>query len=99
VGSINRLKATEADRFERTFWSILERIVAGKLVHADETKFEIDGKAGYVWVFTNLEEVAFVYSETREAVTPQRILLKFTGVLVSDFYAAYDSIQCPNRSA
>jgi len=96
-GSINRLKATEADRFERTYRSILERVVTGKLVHADETKVEIDGKAGYVWVFTNLEDVAFVYSETREAATPQRILMNFTGVLVSDFYAAYDSIQCAQQ--
>ena len=67
------------------------------LVHADETKIEINGKNGYVWVFTNLEDVAFVYSETREATAPQRILSNFTGVLISDFYGAYDSIQCTQR--
>jgi len=96
-GSINRLKATEADRFEETYRSILERVVAGKLVHADETKVEIDGTNGYVWVFTNLEDVAFVFSETREGATPQRVLSNFAGVLVSDFYAAYDSIQCTQQ--
>jgi hypothetical protein len=36
----------------------------GKAVHADETKIEIDGNDRYVWVFTNMEDVAFVYSET-----------------------------------
>ncbi len=96
-GSINRLKATEADRFERTYRAILERVVTGRLVHADETKVEIDGNDRYVWVFTNLEDVAFVYSETREATTPQRVLLNFTGVLISDFYAAYDSIHCAQQ--
>jgi len=96
-GSINRLKATEADRFEQTYRAILERVVTGNLVHADETKVEIDGNDGYVWVFTNLEEVAFVYSETREGTTPQRVLSNFAGVLVSDFYAAYDSIQCAQQ--
>ncbi len=50
-----------------------------------------------MWVFTNLEDVAFVYSETREASTPQRLLLNFTGVLISDFYAAYDSIHCAQQ--
>ncbi len=50
-----------------------------------------------VWVFTNLEDVAFVYSETREATTPQKVLSNFTGVLISDFYAAYDSIQCAQQ--
>jgi len=96
-GSINRLKATEADRYERTYRAILERVVTGRLVHADETKGEIDGNDKYVWVFTNLESVAFVYSETREGTTPQRILLNFTGVLISDFYAAYDSIHYPQQ--
>jgi predicted RecB family nuclease len=96
-GSINRLKATEANRFEEAYKSILQRVVAGKLVHADETKVEIEEHGGYVWVFTNLEDVAFVYSETREGTTPQRVLSNFTGVLVSDFYAAYDSIQCAQQ--
>ncbi len=76
---------------------ILDRISAGKLVHADETKVGIGGKDGYVWVFTNLEDVAFVYSETREASTLQDVLRGFRGVLVSDFYAAYDSIECAHQ--
>ena len=52
---------------------------------------------GYVWVFTNLEDVAFVYSETREARTPQDVLKDFRRVLVSDFYSAYDSIECAQQ--
>ena len=96
-GAVNRVKATEADRYEGTYRAILDRVAAGSLVHADETKVAIDGKDGYVWVFTNLEDVAFVYSETREARTVQDVLLSFRGVLVSDFYAGYDSIACPQQ--
>jgi hypothetical protein len=44
-----------------------------------------------------MEEVAFVYSAGREASTPQNVLQKFGGVLVSDFYAAYDSIACAQQ--
>jgi hypothetical protein len=29
-------------------------------VHADETRVSVSGKEGYVWVFTNLEDVAFI---------------------------------------
>jgi transposase IS66 family protein len=58
-GSVNRLK--EAGRFEPTYRAILERVVMGRLVHADETKVEIDGKDRYVWVLTNLEDVAFTF--------------------------------------
>ena len=96
-GAVNRLKATEADRYEGTYRSIIDRVTTGKLVHADETRVEIDGKHAYVWVFTNLEDVAFVYSETREATTVQNVIRNFTGVLVSDFYAAYDSIECAQQ--
>jgi hypothetical protein len=96
-GSINRLKAMQAVRHEPIYRAILDRIAAGNLVHADETKVAIDGKDGYVWVFTNLEDVAFVYSETREATTAQDVLRSFRGVLVSDFYAGYDSIDCPQQ--
>ena len=45
-------------------------------------------------MFTNLEDVVLVYSESREASTAQNALQQFRGVLVSDFYAAYDSIAC-----
>jgi len=48
-------------------------------------------------VFTNLENVVFVYSETREASTAQDVLQNFRGVLVSDFYAGYDSIDCAQQ--
>lgn len=44
-----------------------------------------------------MEEVAYVYSETRHGDTLERLLKDFTGVLVSDFYAAYDAIQCPQQ--
>ena len=48
----------------------------------------------YVWVFTNMEDVAYVYSESREASIAKEVLAEFRGVLVSDFYAGYDSLDC-----
>jgi hypothetical protein len=47
-----------------------------------------------VWVFTSLEDVGYVYSDSREAATPKGLLADFRGVLVTDFYAAYESINC-----
>jgi hypothetical protein len=96
-GLINHVKSIEASRYQATYSMILDRISAGKLVHADETKVAVGGKDGYVWVFTNLEDVTFVYSETREGSTPQDVLRNFRGVLVSDFYTAYDSLECAQQ--
>lgn len=44
-----------------------------------------------------MEEVAYFYTDTREGDYTQSLLKDFKGVLVSDFYAAYDSINCPQQ--
>jgi hypothetical protein len=64
------------------------------LLHVDETKISVQGNNGFVWVLANMEEVAYIYSETREGDFLHGLLKDFAGVLVSDFYAAYDGIQC-----
>lgn len=38
-----------------------------------------------------------MYSESRDASTAQDVLRSFGGVLVSDFYAGYDSINCAQQ--
>lgn len=76
---------------------MLQSIVGGPLVHADETKVNLHGQDGYVWVFTNLEEAVYLYSPSREGEIVQRVLKDFDGVLVSDFYAAYDSLNCAQQ--
>jgi len=90
-------KTRTSQFYKSTYEGILNKIVTGRLIHADETKVSIEGKGAYVWVFTNLEEVAYYYTETREGDFLQELLQKFKGVLVSDFYAVYDSINCPQQ--
>ena len=48
-------------------------------------------------MFANLEEVVYLYRPTREGDFLKELLKDFHGVLVSDFYAAYDSIDCPQQ--
>jgi hypothetical protein len=95
--AVNRQKERAAQVYEDTYKGILNKIVTGKLIHADETKISIEGKDAFVWVFTNLEEVAYYYTKTREGDFLHELLREFRGVLVSDFYTAYDSINCPQQ--
>src|ERR1700730_2668580 len=44
-----------------------------------------------------MEEVIYIWSETREGSVAGEFLKGFKGVLVSDFYSAYDSIDCPQQ--
>lgn len=97
VSTVGEFKTEAAAFYGKAKQHILDSIARGGLVHADETSANVKGKAGYVWVFTNLREVAYVYAETREGGVVQELLKDFKGVLVSDFYGAYDSIECPQQ--
>ncbi|MGD0662575.1 MAG: IS66 family transposase [Syntrophorhabdales bacterium] len=94
LGTTSRLKGAAAKIYQESYDKLLSRVCNGKLIHADETKISVGGKDGYVWVFANMEEVAYVYSATRHGDTLQNLLKDFAGVLVSDFYAAYDGVRC-----
>lgn len=96
-GAVNKLKASAAVFYKDTYDKLIEKIANGRLVHADETKVNLKAGIGYVWVFTNLENVVYVYSASREGELLHSLLKDFKGVLVSDFYAAYDSLDCPQQ--
>jgi hypothetical protein len=93
----HRIKEQAAKIYHGTYEGLLTRLCSGRLLHADETKIGIRGNDGFVWVFANMEEVAYVYRETREGDFLLTMLKDFKGVLVSDFYAAYEAIPCPQQ--
>ena len=97
VGTAAGQKRLASKIYENTYKGILNNIVAGKFIHADETKISIDNQNAYVWVFANHDAVAYVYTDSREGGMVQELLLNFKGVLISDFYSAYDSIDCPQQ--
>jgi predicted RecB family nuclease len=80
--------------YEETYNNILMKLQKGKLIHADETEVSIQGVKSYIWVFTSLEVVLYVYSPTREGDILDTILKNFNGVLISDYYGAYDAVPC-----
>jgi hypothetical protein len=96
-GGTNNFKSNAAKYYRSTYDSIIKKICRGNLLHVDETSISVKGKGGYVWVLTSMEEVAYFYTPTREGNTIQTMLKDFSGVLVSDFYAAYDAIQCSQQ--
>jgi hypothetical protein len=91
------MKDRAAAYYKGTFDQIRKNLAQGPLIHADETRIGLKGKASYVWVFTSMEEVVYIWSASREADTPQRFLRDFKGVLVSDFFSAYASIGCAKQ--
>jgi predicted RecB family nuclease len=91
------LRSLMARYYRTTYRQLLRKILSGLVLHMDETEVKLRSGRGYVWVFTNLEEVVFMYRPTREGDFLKSLLKDFHGVLVSDFYAVYDSIDCPQQ--
>jgi predicted RecB family nuclease len=94
---ISEFKSDFAGLYTKTVEELRTRIARGSLVHADETKVRLIGKSGVVWVLSSLEEVVFFNTDTREGDMVQELLKDFRGVLVSDFYAVYDAINCSQQ--
>jgi predicted RecB family nuclease len=90
--SFRDIRRQAARYYKSTYNRIVRKIVSGGLVHADETKILLQHTSGYVWVLSNMEEVVFFYRPSREADFLKTLLKGFTGVLVTDFYPAYDPL-------
>ena len=94
---VNMFKGLMARYYQLAYDRLLQKILSGHLLLIDETEVRLKTDKGYVWVFASLEEVVYLYRPTREGDFLKEMLKDFRGVLVSDFYAAYDSINCPQQ--
>ena len=82
------------DYYHQTFDNISRNILNSAVIYVDETPIIMRYESGYAWVITNTEEVVSFYRPTREADFIRQHLVNFKGILVSDFYSAYDSLDC-----
>jgi hypothetical protein len=94
---IHMFKGLLASYYRKTYSRLLAKLASGTVLHVDETEAHLRTGKGYVWVFASIEEVAYVYRPSREGEFLKDMLNGFGGVLISDFYAAYDSLACPQQ--
>jgi predicted RecB family nuclease len=97
AADIHMFKSLMAGYYRQTYRNILKRLKSGRLMHADETEVHLQDKSGYVWVFTNMQEVYYEFRPSREGEFLKEMLRPFSGVLVSDFYSVYDTLNCPQQ--
>lgn len=90
VGGIVQAIHQAAQKAQPAVHQILQRIRASPVVHADETGWRQDGANGYVWTFSTPTERYFLHRGRGKAVVDEVLDESFNGVLVSDFYAAYN---------
>lgn len=90
---LNYIKDLAAE-YSETEELFISRLLESPFIHADETSIRIGNSDWYVWVFTDGKHVVFKLTETREAKIVHEFLASYEGILISDFYPGYDSVQC-----
>ena len=90
VGAIVDTIHRVARRSQPAVTEMVDRIRASPVVHADETGWREDGVNGYVWTFSTPTDRYFLRRGRGKEVVDEALGDSFSGVLVSDFYAAYN---------
>jgi transposase len=63
------------------------------VLHADETGWRVDGKTWWLWCFATADATFYFIDPSRgHPALDQFFVEEFKGVLVSDFWAAYDAV-------
>ena len=90
VGGIIRVLHGVARQAQQAVGEVLELVRTSQVVHADETGWRQEGINGYVWTFSTPTERYFLRRGRNKEVVDEALGDSFQGVLVSDFYAAYN---------
>jgi len=94
---VYEFKGCAAEFFTTGYEKILKELLRGTLIHIDETTVNLQNDKGYVWVLASTESVYFFYRTSREGSFLADMLQGFKGVLISDFYTAYDALEMPQQ--
>jgi transposase len=81
--------------FEPVVDELLERLRASPVVQGDETGWRINGQTAWAWCFRDPSLALFLIDRHRSHDVIVDVLgASFAGTLVSDFYAAYNGLDC-----
>jgi Transposase IS66 family/zinc-finger binding domain of transposase IS66 len=84
--------------FEPVVEQLLERLRNSPVVQGDETGWRINGQGAWAWCFRDPSLAVFLIDKHRSRDVIVRVLGEsFSGTLVSDFYAAYNGLDCPKQ--
>lgn len=94
LGIVNRT----TDMMEWVYDVIGNKIRLEDIIYADETGWKVRGVPWYVWVFCNPDLVYFHAVKSRASQVVTDILGEgFKGIVVCDFYAAYNIVERTQR--
>ena len=93
-----RFKTYVSEYYESLYSEVLKSILKSPVIYIDETTVLLrKQEQGYVWVMASVDKVYYFYKPSRAGSFLKEMLAGFSGVLVSDFYTAYDTLACAQQ--
>ena len=93
VGALCGLLDEAAQAARPAYAGLLAEARASPVLHVDETGWREDGRSGWVWTLTTPTVRLFRFSSSRAGAVARALLgADAEGVIVSDFYTAYDQL-------
>ena len=79
---------------EHQYDAIGEKIRHSAVLHADETGWRINGVTHWLWAFATRQHCYYLIDRRRGAAVVKQVLgTLFPGILITDFWGAYNAIQ------
>ena len=82
------------------YTEIGEQVKACGVLHADETGWRVSGRTHWLWCFTTRKATYYMIDHSRGSPALSKFFTSaFDGILVTDFWAAYNAVVCTARQA
>jgi transposase len=80
------------------YLEIQEQALDSAVLHADETGWRVNGKTHWLWCFTTEKLTFYMIDRCRGSPTLKKFFKReFAGVLVTDFWGAYNAVVCAHK--
>ncbi len=77
---------------------IQQEALKSAVLHADETGWRVNGKTHWLWCFTTPNLTYYMIDRSRGSPALMKFFIEeFSGTLVSDFWGAYNAVDCALR--
>lgn len=97
-GVLSAMVSRTAQKFKGCYEDIQSMLSQQGHLHADETGWRVNGNNHWLWSFSNEDVSFYKIDPTRSQAVVKNVLGEvYSGVLVTDFYGAYNQIDCAKQ--
>ncbi len=98
TGQLSEVLSRSAEKFSDSYKDLKTSLKEQSHLHADETGWRVDGDNSWLWSFSSDDVSVYTIEQSRSQKVVEDVLGKsFEGVLTTDFYGAYNAIECAKQ--